>query len=259
VVNQFTVIEGQHNRRPDTVVFVNGLSLGVIELKNAADENADIWAAFNQLQTYKAQVPSLFHSNALLVISDGHEARLGTVTSDWERFMTWRTITGKELVLPGSLQLETMLKGVFDKARLLDLIRNFIVFEDDGEILRHAGGYSEWLERHRNLAVTDKPTEAKSAATRDDRDKPPPRKLSYKLQRELEALPAQIAALEARVTHLHAAVNDPALYQRASDEARNRLAELTDAEQQLETAFERWAELEQLALRVAAPEASADG
>ncbi len=153
----------------------------------------------------------------------------------------------------------TLIVVSHDRYFLDAVVTSTLVFEDDGEILRHAGGYSDWLERHRDLAVTDKPAEAKSASTRDDRDKPPPRKLSYKLQRELEALPAQIADLEARVTHLRAAVNDPALYQRASDEARNRLAELTDAEQQLETAFERWAELEQLALRVAAPEASADG
>jgi len=94
---------------------------------------------------YKAQIPSLFHSNALLVISDGHQAKLGTITSDWERFITWRTITGKELVPPGSLQLETLLKGVFDKHRLLDLIRNFVVFEDDGEkVLKKLAGYHQF-------------------------------------------------------------------------------------------------------------------
>ncbi|MBE0543659.1 MAG: type I restriction endonuclease subunit R, partial [Verrucomicrobia bacterium] len=111
------MVAGHFNRRADVVVFINGLPLAVLELKNIADEQATIRKAFDQCQTYKAQIPSLFHSNALLVISDGHEARLGTVTSDWERFMTWRTITGKELVQPGSLQLETLLKGVFDKHR----------------------------------------------------------------------------------------------------------------------------------------------
>ena len=144
-VNQFTVEEGHFNRRPDVVVFINGIPLAVLELKNIADEQATIRKAFDQFQTYKAQIPSLFHSNALLVISDGHEARLGTVTSDWERFMTWRTITGKELVPPGSLQLETLLKGVFDKARLLDLIRNFVVFEDDGEkVVKKLAGYHQF-------------------------------------------------------------------------------------------------------------------
>ena len=144
-VNQFTVEEGHFNRRADVVVFVNGIPLAVLELKNIADEQATIRKAFDQFQTYKAQIPSLFHSNALLVISDGHEARLGTVTSDRERFMTWRTVTGKELVPPDSLQLETLLKGVFDKHRLLDLIRNFIVFEDDGEkVTKKLAGYDQF-------------------------------------------------------------------------------------------------------------------
>ena len=132
-VNQFTVEEVHFNRRADVVVFINGIPLAVHELKNIADEQATVRKAFDQFQTYKAQIPSLFHSNALLVISDGHQAKLGTITSDWERFMTWRTIGGRDLVPLGSLQLETLLKGVFDKHRLLDLIRNFIVFEDDGE------------------------------------------------------------------------------------------------------------------------------
>ena len=94
-VNQFTVEEGHFNRRADVVVFINGIPLAVLDLKNLADEQATIRKAFDQFQTYKAQIPSLFHPNALLVISDGHEARLGTVTSDWERFMTWRTIAPK--------------------------------------------------------------------------------------------------------------------------------------------------------------------
>jgi type I restriction enzyme R subunit len=154
-VNQFTVEEGHFNRRPDVVVFVNGIPLALLELKNIADEQATIRKAFDQFQTYKAQIPSLFHSNALLVISDGHEARLGTVTSDWERFMTWRTITGKELVPPGSLQLETMLKGVFEKARLLDLVRNFIVFEDDGEkVVKKLAGYHQFHAVNKAIATT---------------------------------------------------------------------------------------------------------
>jgi type I restriction enzyme R subunit len=154
-VNQFTVEEGHFNRRPDVVVFINGIPLAVLELKNIADEQATIRKAFDQFQTYKAQIPSLFHSNALLVISDGHEARLGTVTSDWERFMTWRTITGKELVPPGSLQLETLLKGVFDKTRLLDLVRNFIVFEDDGEkVSKKLAGYHQFHAVNKAVETT---------------------------------------------------------------------------------------------------------
>jgi type I restriction enzyme R subunit len=154
-VNQFTVEEGHFNRRADIVVFINGIPLAVLELKNIADEQATIRKAFDQCQTYKEQIPSLFQSNALLVISDGHEARLGTVTSDWERFMTWRTITGKELVPPGSLQLETLLKGVFDKARLLDLIRNFIVFEDDGEkVVKKLAGYHQFHAVNKAVETT---------------------------------------------------------------------------------------------------------
>jgi type I restriction enzyme, R subunit len=96
-VNQFTVIEGQRNRRPDVVIFVNGLPLAVVELKNAADEDATLWNAFNQIQTYKLQVPSLFLHNAIAVISDGLEARVGTISADKERFMPWRTIEGETL------------------------------------------------------------------------------------------------------------------------------------------------------------------
>jgi type I site-specific restriction-modification system R (restriction) subunit len=154
-VNQFSVEEGHFNRRADVVVFINGIPLAVLELKNITDANTTIRGAFNQLQTYKAQIPSLFHSNALLVISDGHEARLGTVTSDWERFMTWRTITGRELVPPGSLQLETLLKGVFDKHRLLDLIRNFVVFEDDGDkVVKKLAGYHQFHAVNKAVETT---------------------------------------------------------------------------------------------------------
>jgi len=154
-VNQFTVEEGHFNRRADVVVFINGIPLAVLELKNIADEQATVRKAFEQFQTYKAQIPSLFHSNALLVISDGHQAKLGTITSDWERFMTWRTITGKELVPPGSLQLETLLKGVFDTHRLLDLVRNFIVFEDDGEkVTKKLAGYHQFHAVNKAVATT---------------------------------------------------------------------------------------------------------
>ena len=104
-VNQLTVIEGQANRRPDIVVYVNGLPLGVIELKNAADEGATIQDAYHQLQTYKAQIPSLFQFNEVLVISDGLSARLGTITSSWERYVPWRTVDGKESAGRGALSI----------------------------------------------------------------------------------------------------------------------------------------------------------
>ena len=131
-VNQFAVIENGHSRRPDLVVFLNGLPVALFELKNPAAEEATIWTAYQQLQTYQAEIPSLFHSNELLVISDGTEARLGCLTSNRERFMPWRTVDGKEIAPKGSLELETLVRGVFEKGRLLDLLRNFIVFEDDG-------------------------------------------------------------------------------------------------------------------------------
>jgi type I restriction enzyme R subunit len=144
-VNQFTIIEGQHNRRPDVIIFINGLPLGVIELKNAADENADIWSAFNQFQTYKHQIPSLFVHNAVLVISDGIEARVGTISADKERFMPWRTITGETLAPAKMPQLEVLLRGVFEKSRFLDLIRHFIVFEDDGHtVIKKIAGYHQF-------------------------------------------------------------------------------------------------------------------
>jgi len=131
-VNQFTVSENKHIRRPDIVLFVNGLPLVVIELKNPIDENATLWAAFEQLQTYKVEIPSLFDFNEALVISDGLEARIGTLTSGREWFRRWRTIGGQEVEDEGRPQLEVLLKGVFDKRRFLDLIRSFIVFEEEG-------------------------------------------------------------------------------------------------------------------------------
>ncbi|NCD23330.1 MAG: type I restriction endonuclease subunit R [Spartobacteria bacterium] len=132
-VNQFTVVEGHHNRRPDLVVFVNGLPLGVIELKNAADEEATIWSAFNQLQTYKQEIGSLFHYNEVMVLSDGTNARIGSLTANPEWFKVWRTIDGEGDAPKTALELETMIRGVFEKRRFLDLLRNFIVFEEDTE------------------------------------------------------------------------------------------------------------------------------
>ena len=157
-VNQFTVIEDKHNRRPDVILFVNGLPLSVIELKNPADPNATNKNAYNQLQTYKDQIPSLFVYNETLVISDGMEARVGTLTSGWDRFMPWRTIDGEDLyrepgnerqsdgqVQPG---LETLIKGMYDKERMLDYALNFVTFEDDGSgssgIIKKASAYHQY-------------------------------------------------------------------------------------------------------------------
>lgn len=130
-VNQFTVIEGQHNRRPDVVVFINGLPLAVIELKNAADEDATIWTAFRQIQTYKQQIPSLFHYNEIIVISDGTTARIGSFTEKQEWFKVWRTIDGEGEAPRTAIELEVLVRGVFEKQRLLDLTQHFITFEED--------------------------------------------------------------------------------------------------------------------------------
>ena len=185
-VNQFSVTDlpagqagNKHTRRPDLVLFVNGLAVAVVELKNAADESATIWSAWQQLQTYKAEVPALFATNALLVISDGVEARVGTLTAGREWFKPWRTITGADFYAPplpspqpspsgrGSHnsppstlgrggggdgqydlkpELEVVLLGVFDPQRLLDLIRDFIVYEDDGggRVAKKMAGYHQF-------------------------------------------------------------------------------------------------------------------
>jgi len=145
-VNQYTVVEDQHERRPDVVLFINGLPIAVIELKNAATENATIWSAFNQLQTYKRQIPSLFAFNEAMVISDGVQARIGTLTADREWFMPWRTIEGETLADTKLPQLQVVLEGVFQKRRLLDLIRHFIVFEDvgGGVLVKKMAGYHQY-------------------------------------------------------------------------------------------------------------------
>jgi type I restriction enzyme R subunit len=145
-VNQFTVVENQHERRPDIVLFVNGLPLAVLELKNAIDENATIWNAFNQLQTYKDQIPSLFAFNEALVISDGVQARIGSISSDRERFAPWRTIAGETLADASTSQLQVMLEGVFEKRRFLDLVRYFNVFEDvgGGVQIKKLAGYHQF-------------------------------------------------------------------------------------------------------------------
>ncbi len=146
VVNQFTVAEDQHVRRPDVVVFVNGLPLVVIELKNPADEDATIWSAYQQLQTYQAQIPSLFAYNAVLIVSDGIEARIGALGAGKEWFKPWRTITGQEDAATDIVQLQVLLEGVFEKRRFLDLIKYFIVFEDKsvGNLIKKIAGYHQY-------------------------------------------------------------------------------------------------------------------
>jgi type I restriction enzyme R subunit len=142
---QFTVIEGGVNRRPDIVIFVNGLPLGVIELKAPGGPNATLSGAFNQLDTYKAQVPSLFRTNAVLVTSDGITARVGSLTADQERFMPWRTTDGAEIAAKGQPELNVLMEGVFEHRRLLDLVRDFTVFGETGSGLNKIiAGYHQF-------------------------------------------------------------------------------------------------------------------
>ncbi len=145
-VNQFAVVENKHARRPDVVLFVNGLPLAILELKNAANEDATIWSAYQQIQTYRAEIPSLFASNAVLVVSDGVEARAGTLTAGREWFKPWRTVSGEELADTDMPELQVVIEGLLAPQRLLDLVRDFIVFEDDGSgsIVKKMAGYHQF-------------------------------------------------------------------------------------------------------------------
>ncbi len=155
-LNQFTVVEGQNNRRPDVLIFLNGLPIALMELKNPADENATIWSAFEQIQTYKAQIPSLFTYNEWLIVSDGLEARVGSLTATTERFMPWRTVEGEELAPATVPQLQVVVQGLFEKRRLLDFLRYFIVFEDEGGgvLTKKIAGYHQFHAVNRALAAT---------------------------------------------------------------------------------------------------------
>ena len=165
-VNQFTVAEGQHVRRPDVVLFVNGLPLAVIELKNPADENATIWSAFSQLETYQAQIPALFSSNAVLVVSDGTTARIGALGAGREWFKPWRTIGGREIAPTSLSELQVLLEGVFDRRRFLDLLRFFVVFEDQGGGLpvKKIAGYHQFHAVNVALEETLRAAQAQATA-----------------------------------------------------------------------------------------------
>lgn len=144
-VQQFTIKGPRHTRRPDVILFVNGLPLVLIELKNPADIHADIWKAFDQIQTYKEQIADVFTYNELLVISDGSDARMGSLSSNAERFMQWRTIDGVTLDPLGKFQeLETLVRGVLSPVYLLDYLRFFVLFEDDGRLVKKVAGYHQF-------------------------------------------------------------------------------------------------------------------
>ncbi len=144
-INQFSIQGPKHTRRPDIILFVNGLPLVLLELKNSADVHADLGKAFNQLQTYKEQIPDVFHYNEILVISDGSEARMGSLSADIERFARWRTIDGVTVDPLGEFnELETLVRGVLQPAMLLDYLRYFVLFEDDGRLVKKIAGYHQF-------------------------------------------------------------------------------------------------------------------
>lgn len=156
-VNQFTIIEGSQNKRPDIILFVNGLPLVVIELKNATDENATVKSAFNQLQTYKQAIPTLFTYNELMIISDGWDAKCGTLTSDYGRFMSWKTIDGTTTADHLQPEMEVMFHGMLNKHTLLDLIGQFIVFENsDTKTLKKVAAYHQYFAVNKAIESTIK-------------------------------------------------------------------------------------------------------
>ncbi|RMF42138.1 MAG: type I restriction endonuclease subunit R [Deltaproteobacteria bacterium] len=145
VVNQYTITGSKGNRRPDVIVFINGLPLAVIELKNPADANADIWSAYQQLQTYKEEIPDLFTFNEALVVSDGLNARVGSLTANKERFMPWRTVANEDDKPQFEYRLETLVKGFFNPELFLDYIHHFILFENDNDtIIKKIAGYHQF-------------------------------------------------------------------------------------------------------------------
>ncbi len=167
-VNQFGVTENKNSRRPDVVLFVNGLPLGVIELKNPTDEDATVWTAWQQLQTYKSELPTLFSMNEMLMVSDGTQARIGTLTAGKEWFKPWRTVTGETLADSHLTELQVMLEGVFEPGRFLALIRDFVVFEDDGSgaLLKKMAGYHQFHAVRFAVDETLRAAKLKRAETR---------------------------------------------------------------------------------------------
>ena len=167
-VNQFTVKENQSTRRADIVLFLNGLPLGIIELKNPADENADVWDAWNQLQTYKAELPTLFSMNEVLIISDGLHARVGTLTAGKEWFKPWKTMDDQEPGTANLPELQVMLEGVCYQSNFLTLLRDFIVFDDDGsgKLVKKMAGYHQFHAVQAAAEETLRATELQEKASR---------------------------------------------------------------------------------------------
>ncbi|MGH4120513.1 type I restriction endonuclease subunit R [Clostridium sp.] len=159
IANQFTILEHGTEKRPDVIVFVNGIPLVVIELKSASDENVDITDAYNQLQTYKMTIPSLFTYNSFMVTSDGINARAGTLTSEEDRFMAWRTIEGDDVAPVSIPQLEVLIKGMFERNRFLDIIKQFVLFQSDGkDTFKILAGYHQYHAVNKAALSTERAT-----------------------------------------------------------------------------------------------------
>ena len=167
-VNQVTVRENQSTRRADIVLFLNGLPLGIIELKNPADENADVWDAWNQLQTYKAELPTLFSMNEVLMVSDGLHARVGTLTAGKEWFKPWKTMDDQEPGAANLPELQVMLEGVCEQSNFLNILRDFIVFDDDGsgKLIKKIAGYHQFHAVQAAVEETLRATELQEIASR---------------------------------------------------------------------------------------------
>ena len=167
-VNQVSVKENQSTRRADIVLFLNGLPLGIIELKNPADENTDVWDAWNQLQTYKAELPTLFSMNEFLMVSDGLHARVGTLTAGKEWFKPWKTMEDQEPGAPNLPELQVMLEGVCEQSNFLNLLRDFIVFDDDGsgKLVKKMAGYHQFHAVQAAVEETLRATELQEIASR---------------------------------------------------------------------------------------------
>ena len=167
-VNQFTVKENQSTRRADIVLFLNGLPLGIIELKNPADENTDVWDAWNQLQTYKSELPTIFSMNEFLIVSDGLHARVGTLTAGKEWFKPWKTMDDQEPGVANLPELQMMLEGVCEQSNFLNLLRDFIVFDDDGsgKLVKKMAGYHQFHAVQAAVEETLRATELQEKASR---------------------------------------------------------------------------------------------
>lgn len=163
VVNQFTVIDGKQNKRPDVIVFLNGLPVAVLELKNPQAEQATLASAWNQLQTYKNKIPALFNTNEVLVISDGSKARVGSLTAGFSRFGPWRTVDGAEPDA-GQPELQVLLEGLFEKRRFLEYLKHFVIWETDDGYIKKIAGYHQFHAVRRAVQAT-------VAASRPDGDR----------------------------------------------------------------------------------------